>query len=450
MRMRVAFLALLAALCASPVAAQITGGGGSGAAICGAPVAGNLAKWSTSNCLTNTDLTGAVTTSGSGVTTLATQAADTLLMNASGGTASPTAVAPGSCSTASSALTYNTSTHAFGCNSISGGASVCTTIALSVQYDNAGVLGCAPLVYNSGVMNFTGTQFQFGGSPAFTVANNPAFFNVAFGGSTMPAVTGGGAFNICGGYGDSGNAACMSLTNAQQNVILGFDAGQQVTSGGTNTFLGYQAGMNQTTGSNNVAIGSSACKGASAVQFSGDICIGNQAGTAINANVSNDIFIGISAGKVISSGSGNTFLGANAGLGVTTGGVNICFGFGSCNGLITGSNDIVLSNQGVIGTCVVSSSSVNNEFDLCSNGGGGGDAIPTMRCNLVSIAAGNCKFNVPDASPGFVVSTLPAAPPTGSRAYVTDAVACTFLASLTGGGSTFCPVEYNGSAWIAS
>lgn len=49
---------------------------------------------------------------------------------------------------------------------------------------------------------------------------------------------------------------------------------------------------------------------------------------------------------------------------------------------------------------------------------------------------------------GYTVATLPAGPPTGSNAYVTDAVACTFLASLTGGGSTYCPVTYNGAAWI--
>lgn len=51
-------------------------------------------------------------------------------------------------------------------------------------------------------------------------------------------------------------------------------------------------------------------------------------------------------------------------------------------------------------------------------------------------------------SSGYTVAALPASPPTGSIAYVTDAIACTFLASLTGGGSTFCPVSYNGSAWV--
>jgi len=54
------------------------------------------------------------------LTALATQAADTAVVNATGGVAAPTTVAIGSCSAGTSALTYNTTTHAFGCNSISG------------------------------------------------------------------------------------------------------------------------------------------------------------------------------------------------------------------------------------------------------------------------------------------------------------------------------------------
>jgi hypothetical protein len=54
------------------------------------------------------------------------------------------------------------------------------------------------------------------------------------------------------------------------------------------------------------------------------------------------------------------------------------------------------------------------------------------------------------ASSGYTVATLPASPGTGAMAYVTDAVACTFLATLTGGGSAFCPVVYNGTAWVGA
>lgn len=49
---------------------------------------------------------------------------------------------------------------------------------------------------------------------------------------------------------------------------------------------------------------------------------------------------------------------------------------------------------------------------------------------------------------GYTVATLPSAT-IGDMAYVTDAVACTFLAGITGGAATFCPVIYNGTAWIA-
>lgn len=46
----------------------------------------------------------------------------------------------------------------------------------------------------------------------------------------------------------------------------------------------------------------------------------------------------------------------------------------------------------------------------------------------------------------FTVATLPTAS-TGMRCFVTDANSPTFLATVTGGGSVFCPVFYNGSAW---
>lgn len=53
-------------------------------------------------------------------------------------------------------------------------------------------------------------------------------------------------------------------------------------------------------------------------------------------------------------------------------------------------------------------------------------------------------------SPGFIVSTLPASPPTGSRAYVTDQLTTCAVAgaALTGGGSAVCPTFYNGAAWV--
>jgi hypothetical protein len=49
----------------------------------------------------------------------------------------------------------------------------------------------------------------------------------------------------------------------------------------------------------------------------------------------------------------------------------------------------------------------------------------------------------------FTVSTLPAAGTQGRRAWVTDALAPTFLGTLTGGGAVISPVFDNGTAWVA-
>lgn len=49
---------------------------------------------------------------------------------------------------------------------------------------------------------------------------------------------------------------------------------------------------------------------------------------------------------------------------------------------------------------------------------------------------------------GYTFSTLPTGI-TGGAAYITDAVACTFGATPVGSGAVFCPVIYNGTAWVA-
>lgn len=49
---------------------------------------------------------------------------------------------------------------------------------------------------------------------------------------------------------------------------------------------------------------------------------------------------------------------------------------------------------------------------------------------------------------GYTVATLPAGT-IGMRAYVTDALAPTFLGILTGGGAVITPCFYNGTNWIA-
>lgn len=50
---------------------------------------------------------------------------------------------------------------------------------------------------------------------------------------------------------------------------------------------------------------------------------------------------------------------------------------------------------------------------------------------------------------GFTVATLPSGNQ-GDNAFVTDALAPTFLATIVGGGAIVTPVFYNGTAWVGA
>lgn len=68
---------------------------------------------------------------GTGNVATVTPVADAAVVYTGGSSADPTAIAIGSCSTASSALTYSTSSHTFGCNSITAGAAPSVATAAS-------------------------------------------------------------------------------------------------------------------------------------------------------------------------------------------------------------------------------------------------------------------------------------------------------------------------------
>lgn len=68
-----------------------------------------------------------------------------------------------------------------------------------------------------------------------------------------------------------------------------------------------------------------------------------------------------------------------------------------------------------------------------------------------ALATAMCVYNTKTVAVGsaFTIATLPAAGTQGRRAWVTDALAPTFLGALTGGGAVVTPVFDNGTAWVA-
>lgn len=96
---------------------------------------------------------------------------------------------------------------------------------------------------------------------------------------------------------------------------------------------------------------------------------------------------------------------------------------------------------------------------LLSSGGAGGITLATTANQPIYFAVNSTQVMQHDANrltcakpvnlPGYTVATLPAGT-IGDNAYVTDALAPTFLAAVVGGGGIVTPVFYNGSAWIGA
>jgi hypothetical protein len=104
------------------------------------------------------------------------------------------------------------------------------------------------------------------------------------------------------------------------------------------------------------------------------------------------------------------------------------------------------ANTAIFGWASASSGLPSNNADttLCRQAAGAVEVNSGTGCGT----GGTIRAKVMGTPTGYTVGTLPASPTTGDRTYVTDATSCTFLGSVTGGGSTFCPVIYNGSAWL--
>jgi hypothetical protein len=75
----------------------------------------------------------------------------------------------------------------------------------------------------------------------------------------------------------------------------------------------------------------------------------------------------------------------------------------------------------------------------------GGTLTEAFRINSTQNLIAKATIN----TGGYTVATLPAGT-VGMRAYVTDALAPTYLGVLTGGGAVKCPVFYNGTAWVSA
>ncbi len=204
-----------------------------------------------------TDVSGALP-----LANVATQAANTVLGNATAGTAAPAALAVPSCSAASSALTWTSNT-GFGCNTISSGG-VPGGISGDIQFNNAGAfggttpLGTGSVIKSNGTINSTAAQTYTLPTTTATIARTDAAQTFT-GTQTFGAII-GTTFNgntlTAGSSTYTGTAAQTYTFPTTSASVARTDAAQTFT--GVQTF---SSATNPTAGETGVSTNSNAAAG---------------------------------------------------------------------------------------------------------------------------------------------------------------------------------------------
>ena len=222
------------------------------------------------------------------------------------------------------------------------------------------------------------------GLDAMASATNPGTYNIAIGREAMSASTMDARYAIGIGRGacknleeDSsigiGYLALEDATSCIQTVMIGYEAGKQITGGDYNTGLGSYALYTNIDGSNNTAIGyksfysfeaDSASHGhnTGVGKDSGYFCstgtyntfIGSLAGQGVNDagdgsdHLTGDLntCVGYAAGKTLQGDADyNTLLGSQAGDEITTGDGNTCVGYNAGESITTGSGNVIIGRE---------------------------------------------------------------------------------------------------------
>ena len=124
--------------------------------------------------------------------------------------------------------------------------------------------------------------------------------------------------------------------------------------------------------------------------------------------------------------------------------------------VVTGTypNFTITSNDAFVGTVtsvggtgtvngITLTGTVTTSGNLTLGGALSGVSLTTQVSGILPVANGGNGLGA-----AYTVATLPAAGTQGRRAWVTNALAPTFLSAPVGGGAVVCPVFDNGTAWV--
>ena len=352
-----------------------------------------------------------------------------LVRNSSTGQVSEQVIATASIPDASETVAGKVSvgTQTFGGNKTIVGESATVGNAFEVQNLSHTVVA---QISNLGDSYFNGVRI---GKGKGNLANNTVLGNTALNNNT----TGINATAI-------GVEALASNTTGNHNTAVGADALYRNTTGTGNTAIGVLALYNNTTGANNSAIGFNALlantTGSNNTAYGKDVLASNTTGTE-------NIGIGYGSLSYNTTGYYNTALGNSALLNNTTGYYNTALG-NSAGRYISGGVTVnsITNNSIYIGQNTKAlTNNQTNQIVIGNDATGAGSNTATIGNTSIvkTILRGVIAH-----STSYTVATLPTGA-LGDTAFVTDAVAPTYLGLLTGGGSVACPVFHNGTNWVS-
>ena len=168
--------------------------------------------------------------------------------------------------------------------------------------------------------------------------------NLGIGYGTLDSLINSGAANTGDLNTAVGHDAMTANTTGDQNVAVGTAALSSNVAGRRNTAIGRNA-LQDSIGDDNAALGRSTLGQVTGDQNTG---LGTYAGRGVGASsdVSNNVFIGYSAGGgALTGADNNTIIGHNAAATLTTGASNIIIGKDADVSAATASNELNIGNQ---------------------------------------------------------------------------------------------------------
>ena len=228
-------------------------------------------------------------------------------------------------------------------------------------------------------------RFKIDDNSRISLSNNDGGTSNTVFGKSIGDIDAGSNYNVFIG---EEVASDGTLSDATNNVVIGYQAGEDITTADNSVMIGYQAGQEHSQGSGFTAIGYRAGYDGSGLNNWGNTFIGYESGSgnwagASNGNVGvgyetltgamNDAdyntAVGYQAGLSITLGDQNTLLGYKAGVSLTEGTVNVAIGGSALLAGVSNHQNVAVGNQALTSTTSDSNVAVGEKSGLSNTSG---------------------------------------------------------------------------------